>query len=116
MPTSFGDRDGGEGGNDHPPRWPVRPSRETDELLSSWLSRVAVGNGISPWSFFRTVADQTKKAGISESCRWSWIDVHCRSQHAEYIAAGMDFAPISVFAATLFPAFEVAFLQGPDLL
>ena len=32
-------------------RWPAAPSPQPDELLSSWLHRLAIANGVAPRPF-----------------------------------------------------------------
>lgn len=96
-------------------RWPVRPLREPEELLSSWLCRVAVGNGISPWSFFRVLSAQSNIV-VREACQRAWVDLFCRPEQAQYIADGLGITERDVLAASAFPSFPLGYLYGPDLL
>jgi hypothetical protein len=63
--------------------WPVRPAPKTGELPSSWLSRVALANGLTPRSFFRGLASRHEIAPSGAHPTISglrpcdpWID-HC---------------------------------------
>jgi hypothetical protein len=67
-----------------------------DVLLSSWLNRVAVANGMAPWSFYLSLsmATGTKR----DRCLWirrgreievkkvHWVDAYCNERLASYLA------------------------------
>jgi hypothetical protein len=80
------------------------------------MSRVALGNGMAPWAFFRTVADVMPQAGLRENCRWAWIDFYIRLEHAEHIAAGMGVTPHDLLDAAVYPPMEIAMILGPDIV
>jgi hypothetical protein len=78
--------------------WPIRPWPMPDELLSSWLNRVAVANGLAPRSFRLALAktvrwksiltrsvltNEKRRIQVKESC---WVDLRCESRTAEYLA------------------------------
>jgi ribosomal protein L34E len=85
--------------------WPIRPWPMPDELLSSWLNRVAVANGISPWSFYRALAravgwtttiTRFEKIAIDlrhKSKETSWVDFRCDNPLAEYLAQRSGMPP-----------------------
>jgi hypothetical protein len=77
--------------------WPVRPPPMPDELLSSWLNRVALANGLAPRSFHllltRAVGWKTtltrlvrlnraKQVMTKES---SWVDLRCDRSLVDYL-------------------------------
>lgn len=78
--------------------WPVRPLPMPDELLSSWLNRLAVANGMAPRSLYLLLAKAVgwkstltqavfttgnRRAQIKET---SWIDLRCSGHAAEYVS------------------------------
>lgn len=87
---------------ERPARWPVRPPPMPDELLSSWLNRVAVANGMGPWSFYMALSQAT--GASRDRCFWlnqvdlltvrwmHWADACCNKQLAGYLAdrTGID--------------------------
>lgn len=93
----------GDGLPHQPNRWPLRPAPMPDELLSSWLNRLAVANGMAPWSFYlslsrvtgsdtakyRRVVRQENRLKISEI---HWVDFRCTNRLANYLAehSGLD--------------------------
>jgi len=79
-------------------RWPVRPWPMPDELLSSWLNRVAVANGMAPRSFYLSLAqavewtdtivryqklDAEQRLKLKET---SWVDFRCDKRLADHLA------------------------------
>ncbi len=79
--------------------WPIRPWPMPDELLSSWLNRVAVGNGMAPWSFYRSLAKTVGWTGIvtrfvkriadqdrHQIKETSWVDFRCDNRLALYLS------------------------------
>lgn len=63
--------------------WPVRPAPRGGELLSGWLARTALANGLAPRSLFSTLAREMsidtirlRKAGIRHRIASAWVD-HC---------------------------------------
>ena len=78
-------------------RWPVRPWPMPDELLSSWLNRVAGANGLAPRSFYLSLAravewtdtiyryqrlDADTRIKLKET---SWVDFCCNKRLAKYL-------------------------------
>jgi len=77
--------------------WPVRPYPMPDELLSSWLNRVATANGMAPRSFYLSLA---KELGCPmtimrfenflgerlKSRETSWVDFRCHRHLAQYLS------------------------------
>ena len=76
-----------------------------DELLSSWLNRVAVANGLSPKSFYLSLAravdwtdtivryqrlDAEQRLKLLET---SWVDFRCDKRLAEYLAERSGVSP-----------------------
>ncbi len=41
-------------------RWPISVPPECDELLSSWLNRIAIAHGITPRSFAASIGLETR--------------------------------------------------------
>lgn len=88
-----------------PTRWPVRPSPMPDELLSSWLNRVAVANGLAPKSFHLSLAraiewkntivryqkvDAETRLKLKET---AWVDFCCNGRLTEYLAERSGVSP-----------------------
>jgi hypothetical protein len=78
--------------------WPVRPWPMPDELLSSWLNRVAIANGLAPRSFYLSLARaigwksiatgyvKYSSAGRFKGKETSVLDLRCDSQAAQFLA------------------------------
>lgn len=47
--------------------WAVRPKPQDDELLSSWVTRIANANGISPFQLWKILVSELEIEGISNS-------------------------------------------------
>lgn len=45
----------------HERRWPIRPPQLPDEALSSWISRTAVANGLSPLRMFLVIVNEATR-------------------------------------------------------
>ena len=96
-----------------PTRWPVRPSPMPDELLSSWLNRVAVANGLAPKSFHLSLAravewkgtivryqkvDAETRLKLKET---SWVDFCCNRRLTEYLADHSGVSPARIRGMSL---------------
>jgi TniQ protein len=78
--------------------WPIRPWPMPDELLSSWLNRVAVANGMAPRPFYLSLARAVGWKSVIvrsytlatdlkiESKETSWVDLRCANRLADYLA------------------------------
>jgi hypothetical protein len=76
-------------------QWPLRPAPMPDELLSSWLNRIAVANGLAPWSFYLSLAAATGSRtsrillvrGRDEVIvrKVHWTDAHCSKGLVDYL-------------------------------
>src|ERR1700728_3323682 len=71
-------------------RWPIRPWPMPDELLSRWLNRVAIANGIAPRSFSRLLREaigyrprqsarfiRVGPGQRLQSIESAWVDLDC---------------------------------------
>jgi hypothetical protein len=81
-------------------RWPIRPWPMPDELLSSWLNRVAIANGIAPRSFYRLLREaigyrrrqpsrfiRVKPGQRLQSIETAWVDLDCSQPLLSFLAA-----------------------------
>ncbi|WP_376967745.1 TniQ family protein (plasmid) [Azospirillum sp. A26] len=50
-----------------PLRWPIRPPIQPNELLSSWISRLALANGLSPASLHEDLDNLTGPTSRADS-------------------------------------------------
>jgi hypothetical protein len=77
--------------------WPIRPWPMPDELLSSWLNRVAIANGLAPRSLHLSLAraagwkttltrfvrvNGTYRVMTKETC---WVDLRCGARVVDYL-------------------------------
>jgi len=72
--------------------WPIHPYPMADELLSSWMVRIARAYGVQPYSFWRQLA------GIAQ---FRALDEHVSPGLLEVLYRGTGIKPLQIRAMTL---------------
>ncbi|MEY9643995.1 Zn ribbon nucleic-acid-binding protein [Bradyrhizobium elkanii] len=75
-------------------RWPAAVDPQPDELLSSWLHRLAIANGVAPQAF----------AGVLGLCGGMWsarLDLRLLQDLAAWLGARTDVAPEAISAMAM---------------
>ncbi len=75
-------------------RWPAAVDPQPDELLSSWLHRLAIANGVAPRAF----------AGVLGFCGGMWsvrLDLRLPQDLAAWLGARTGVAPGSISAMAM---------------
>lgn len=75
-------------------RWPVTVMPQPDELLSSWLHRLAFANGVSPRAFARVL-------GLNPGMWSAALDLRLPADIANLLYAKTSVAPDQLAAMTL---------------
>ena len=88
------------------PRWPVHPLPQADELLSSYLIRIARAHGTRPPAFWTAVAGVTR-----------WLDLDLQKPSPELVHAlveGIGLEPRRIHAMTLTSFAQYGVLPGGE--
>lgn len=121
-----------------PVRWPVHPLPMPDELLSSWVNRVAIGNGLSPFALHDMLAKQAyprheekprvstglwyRMPSIDSIDAWSWIDFVCTEGVIQHLSTMGDVPAQTIVDMMLAPPvmdaerFSLTYQQVKDRL
>lgn len=77
-------------------RWPIPLAPQPDELLSSWLHRIAYANGVAPRAFARVL-------GLNSGMWSAALDLRLPTDIADLLNAKTGVAPDELAAMTLSP-------------